>query len=277
MRQAGKPGRPVGGCDTGLRAAFALIEALWLNGAHKFKQVLPFMRLEPNARAEGSVSCYSESRLISAVFPGADGAGWVKARSLTDGYEGYVRTDSLSRVWLHTGSDARSHIYPAPVQGASLNSVVFSVPCDTCKERKRLYPDRAWRVGFAAHLPMRQSARSPGPGGNSAAFRGVPYLWGGRTSAGWIALPLHSFARWPPDRMSTRSHGRKIRSAKTSKMPPFNAGIFVFFKGHVGIMLDGERVINATARHMTTCIENCEDVAEAYGGIVAVRRLTPQA
>jgi hypothetical protein len=48
----------------------------------------------------------------------------------------------------------------------------------------------------------------------------------------------------------------------------------VFFDGHVGIMIDDSRILNATSRHMRTIIELLSEVESAYeGGIKAIRRI----
>ncbi|MCB1562717.1 MAG: C40 family peptidase [Alphaproteobacteria bacterium] len=245
-----------------------------------------FMRLEPDARAEGSNELLfgEQVDILEAPPENADGVGWVKARSLTDGYEGYIRADSLSdRVTeaTHRLKMLRSHIYPAPdFKAPPLMALSFLSPVTLSKEHENgftLTEHGGWV--FAAHFAdAAERAPAPDPAETALRFEGVPYLWGGRTSAGLDCSALAQLCAMAAGHPCLRDSSQQQDTlGEDFRHATLQRGDFVFFKGHVGIMLDGERVINATARHMTTCIENCEDVAEAYGGIVAVRRLTPQA
>lgn len=243
-----------------------------------------FMRLEPDARAEASNELLfgEQVDILEAFQQDANGVDWVKARNLTDSYEGYVRAECLSdRVAqaTHRLKILRSHIYPAPDFKAPPLMPLSFLSAVTLSERNEngftLTEQGGWV--FAAHF-AEAAERIPDVAETALRFEGVPYLWGGRTSAGLDCSALVQLcamaAGQPCLRDSAQQQdtlGEDFRSAALQR------GDFVFFKGHVGIMLDEERIINATARHMTTCIESCEEVSNAYGGIVAVRRLTPQA
>ena len=55
-------------------------------------------------------------------------------------------------------------------------------------------------------------------------------------------------------------------------------GDLVFWKGHVGIMLDGERLLHANGHHMLTAIEPLATARQrilgnSYGPITSLRRL----
>ncbi|MCD8494024.1 MAG: C40 family peptidase [Alphaproteobacteria bacterium] len=55
---------------------------------------------------------------------------------------------------------------------------------------------------------------------------------------------------------------------------PPTRGEFIFFKRHVGIMIDEKHILNATARSMDTRIEDLNDMTAHYeGGILARRKL----
>lgn len=52
------------------------------------------------------------------------------------------------------------------------------------------------------------------------------------------------------------------------------SGDIVFFKGHVGIMVDSENILNATCRTMDVRVEPLGDIIPHYeGGVISVRRL----
>ncbi len=73
-----------------------------------------------------------------------------------------------------------------------------------------------------------------------------------------------------PPRDSKDQKGAFGRPVKDNKL---KRNDIVFFEGHVGIMMDETQIINATARHMSTVIEDIEDLKAAYGDITHIARL----
>ena len=55
-------------------------------------------------------------------------------------------------------------------------------------------------------------------------------------------------------------------------------GDLVFWKGHMGVMLDGERLLHANAYHMAVAVEPLREAEQRirgkeFGSIVAIKRL----
>jgi cell wall-associated NlpC family hydrolase len=239
------------------------------------------MRQEPDSRAEGcNELLFGEQVDILEELPGASGLNWAKIRSLTDGYEGYVRAESLGdRVTqaTHRLKALRSHIYPAPDFKAPPLMALSFLSSVTLSEQSQngftLTEQGGWV--FAAHF-AEAAERVSDPAETALRFEGVPYLWGGRSSAGLDCSALAQLCAMAAGQPCLRDTSQQQGTlGENFKNVALQRGDFVFFKGHVGIMLDKTHIINATARHMMTCIENCEDVSNAYGGIVTVRRLLP--
>jgi cell wall-associated NlpC family hydrolase len=91
---------------------------------------------------------------------------------------------------------------------------------------------------------------------------GAPYLWGGRGSGGadcsglvQIALTL---AGYPCPRDSDQQQAEIGRGLAPDE--PYARGDLIFFPGHVGLMVDGNRLLHANAWWMSTVIEPLEDV-----------------
>jgi hypothetical protein len=54
----------------------------------------------------------------------------------------------------------------------------------------------------------------------------------------------------------------------------------VFWKGHVGLMLDADRLIHANGHHMAVAVEPLREAVEriavkSFGAVTSIRRLDP--
>ena len=86
-------------------------------------------------------------------------------------------------------------------------------------------------------------------------FLGAPYQWGGRESLGLDCSGLVQQAL-----------GRPVAMADLGR------GDLVFWKGHVGMMLDGARMIHANAFHMQVQTEPLAEAVSRIGEPTAMRR-----
>lgn len=114
--------------------------------------------------------------------------------------------------------------------------------------------------------------------GVAEGFLGVAYLWGGKSALGIDCSGLVQVAldacgvKAPRDTDLQMAMGEAV-----SEGAPLRRGDLVFWRGHVGIMLDAARLLHANAHHMMTAIEPLAEAVSRLEGkgvpVAAIRRL----
>ncbi len=119
---------------------------------------------------------------------------------------------------------------------------------------------------FKRHLAA-MDAFETDPAGVALRFVGTPYLWGGRDSQGLDCSGLVQQALYACGRACPRDTDQQL--AAFTEAEPAGAlvrGDLVFWKGHVAMMLDRERIVHANGYHLATVVE---PLAEAVARIAA--------
>ncbi len=194
-----------------------------------------------------------------------DGFAWGQAAR--DGYVGWVEAGGLSARPLeptHRVTALRSFSYlepsiKAPSRGPfSLNALVTATETSGALTR---IEGGGWIA--SAHLrPI--GAAFADPVEVAERFVGTPYLWGGRDSVGIDCSGLVQQAFYaaglacPRDTYLQTALGISVEEGALAR------GDLVFWRGHVGLMLDDARLLHANAHHMAVAVE---PLAEAVARI----------
>ncbi len=211
----------------------------------------------------------------------ASGDGWGFGRARRDGYVGWVELDALGEPgpepthWVSAlGAHAFSEpsIKTLPRHRLSLNALVA---VEAEQGRFLRIAGSGWVV--REHLsPL--GAWATDPATVAERFLGVPYLWGGRDGLGLDCSGLVQQALYACGRTAPRDTDQQAAMGEAIAHDQLQRDDLVFWRGHVGMMLDGARLLHANAHHMAVAIELLAEAiprieAAGNGAPTAFRRL----
>lgn len=227
-------------------------------------------RLSLRARPE------AQSPQVTEALPGealerlwtetsAEGQDWVRVRTRRDGYLGWVPEGTLlGRVPEGQALEVtalRAHAFAGPkvsravVAELCLGARVWRAEGEVVtEERRRWVPvhlaggEAAW-VQEVAFAPLAVTD----PAGFALRFLETPYVWGGRSAWGLDCSGLSGLAYAACGRDLPRDADQQQAALAAVEAP--ERGDLVFFPGHVGVMLDGRRLVHANATHMRVTVE----------------------
>jgi hypothetical protein len=199
------------------------------------------------------------------VYENKDGWAWIQARN--DLYVGYVRSDALGDTKAGT---VRVSALMAPVfSAADLKTPVRDLlPMNAVvpvAARDGDYVDIGAGFVHQRHLAMETEKDFAAI---AERFLGVPYVWGGKTAAGLDCSGLIQTALQAVGKAAPRDTDLMEKALGNDiALGAARRGDLVFWKGHMGVILDNKRLLHANAFHMMVAIE---PLAEAIARIEAV-------
>ena len=113
----------------------------------------------------------------------------------------------------------------------------------------------------------------------SKLFLNTPYLWGGKTClgidcSGLVQIVLHSAGIYIPRNTSEQQSFTSERLIEKKKVEDF---CLIFWKGHVAISIEKNKIIHSNAYHMSVIIEPLDEaitrIKNSYGDIIVIKKI----
>lgn len=222
-----------------------------------------------------------------SVFDEADGWAWVQLER--DRYVGYIPAAALTDEIIEPSHHVRAigtFLYPEPdmkappIMHLSLNSELTIV-----EEGERFSRTHIGAWVFNRHIaPVAKFARDFVE--IAERLLDTPYLWGGKTRMGIDCSGLVQVTLRAAGIEAPRDSDMQMAELGTAiAIPPelegLQRGDLIFWKGHVGMMIDGVMLLHANAHHMSTVVETLPEaadrIAKAGQPILAIKRMSPVA
>jgi cell wall-associated NlpC family hydrolase len=212
--------------------------------------------------------------------------GWAWGQSRADLYCGYVRAGQLSEgepVLTHRVAALRAYAFAKPDMKTP-PLALLSMNCRVAEMQREGRFVLAHGAGWIwdGHLAKLGAPFPADPAAVAERFLGAPYLWGGKESlgldcSGLVQMALTACGIPCPRDTDQQEAALGAPVAFDDSLTGLARADLVFWKGHVGMMLDGDRLIHANAHHMETAIEPLRTARDRIAGkgmaISSIRRL----
>lgn len=219
------------------------------------------IRRAPDAEAE-----QLDQLLFGEGFEGLEEeGGFVFGQARRDGYVGFVEAAALAPAGpapTHRVAAIRTYAFAGPsIKARAIGPYSLGALVTVEAQEGRLA--RAAGAGWmtAEHL-LPIGAFEADPVAVAERYLGAPYLWGGRESLGLDCSGLVQQALFACGRACPRDTDQQERMGRPITRGAFGRGDLVFWKGHVAIGLDAERIIHANGHHMAVAVEPLQGAVE---------------
>jgi cell wall-associated NlpC family hydrolase len=183
--------------------------------------------------------------------------GWAWVQLARDGYVGYMPSEGLATAVntpTHRVAALRTYVYPSPdFKTPPLTLLSLNALVSVAGEEGRFLALNDGGFVISEHArKLDEHARDFVD--VALAFRGTPYLWGGRTSLGLdcsALVQLSLMTAGVPVLRDTDMQAATVGLPVAGGMDaPLLRGDLIYWKGHVAIAIDGDTIVHASGHHM---------------------------
>lgn len=244
-------------------------------------QILSVGRTALRAGPSSTAGMASEVLFGEAVTVYERRDGWAWVQCALDEYVGYLREEALIDPIgpTHRVIATSTPLLPAPdVKRPTLDLLPMNAMVHVTGHEGRFAHIAPRGFIYADHLlPLED--KQPDWVATAERFADTPYVWGGKTAAGMdcsglVQTALQSAGIIAPrdSDMQEKALGKVVEDLSRPQR-----GDLIFWKGHVGIMLDGARMIHANAFSMNVTVERLAEainrIAKSGSEVTSVKRL----
>ncbi len=189
--------------------------------------------------------------------------GWAWVQSLRDGYVGYIDTSDLTAADnepTHRVTNIGTFIYPeATIKTTPASTLSYGSLVTVTSEKDGLSQLATGGYVPSAHLAA-IDFHSDEAVAEAFRFLGVPYLWGGRSHIGLDCSALIQLVLQACNYKAPRDADLQEKHlGKPIDREDVQGGDLVFFRGHVGLMVDDSTLIHANDRSMAVSIDDLDE------------------
>jgi len=264
--------------DSGLRGRVAA--ARYVDGTPR-RVVAPSASLRRAPGPEAGLDTEALQGDPVTLYAEADGFAFVQL--VRDGYVGYLPSACLGPAEpepTHRVTALRTFLYPAPDLKRPVRAHLSLGARLVVTGAAGAYLETPGGFVFADHCAPAAECEPDYPA-TAARLIGTPYLWGGRTSLGLDCSGLVQLcldAAGLPCPRDADMQERDLGQALPLDLAGLRRGDFVFWRGHVGLMLDPGTLIHANGHHMAVAAEPLDAAvarirANSFGAVTGLRRL----
>jgi cell wall-associated NlpC family hydrolase len=204
--------------------------------------------------------------------------GWAWGQAALDFYVGYARSSEFAAPGpapTHRVSALKTALQPSPeVKRGAVDFLPMNAKVAVMGEQDRYAKIADGLYVFAGHLvPI--ATKITDWVSVAERFVGFPYLWGGKTADGLDCSGIIQLALEAGGIKALRD--ADMMEAMLGKPLPLSAdfsglrrGDIVFWEEHMGVMVDGARLLHANGFHMQVTVEPLNEVAARIASPVRV-------
>lgn len=201
---------------------------------------------------------------------------WVYCKLNTDNYCGWIKKKSLAilkdpthrvivnRSFIYTNKNSKSNCYLYLPMGSRL--LVENISADWA-EISFYFNDKV-QIGYVPSTHIVDLDHIVKDWVKTAQLlEGTPYKWGGRDTIGLDCSALLQLSYQTYGEIIPRNTAQQMKLNKKNieDINDLKRGCVIFWKGHVGIMIDSSNCIHSNAFHMKTKTEPLSEIINRNG------------